>query len=78
MLRQVHKRFQKWKHEAGISERLTIQSFRVGFATVLYRSTNDILLVSLAMGHHGIRNTKRYIHVEAFRVKQAVEKTFCR
>jgi integrase/recombinase XerC len=32
------------------------------FATLLYRSTRDLLLVSRALGHRDIRTSARYAH----------------
>jgi integrase/recombinase XerD len=74
--RQAQARFAKWKQRAGLRKTLTIHSFRAGFATSLYQSTGDILLVARAMGHSDIRTTKRYIHEHACDIRWAVEKAF--
>jgi len=49
-IRQANVRFDKWKRLAGIRDCLTIHSFRAGFATSLYETTGDPLLVARAIG----------------------------
>jgi len=56
--------------------RLTINSFRAGFATLLYQTTKDLLLVAQAMGHHNIQTTERYIKRDTGAIREAIEKTF--
>lgn len=75
-VRQANVRFDKWKRLGGIRESLTIHSFRAGFATSLYETTGDILLVARALGHNDIRTTKRYIGNNTPAIREAVEKTF--
>jgi integrase/recombinase XerC len=74
--RQVRFRFNRWKALSGIREDLTVHSFRSGFATQLYRTTGDFLLVHLAMGHSDVRTTVRYIGNSLFEVLKAIEKGF--
>jgi integrase len=57
--------FNKWKRASAIRPRLTIHSFRSGFATYLYAKTNDALLVSKETGHSNISTTSRYIHLSS-------------
>ncbi len=74
--RQAQARFDKWKNLSGIRKDLTIHSFRAGFATLLYRTTGDILLVARAMGHSDISTTDRYVSNNMPAVREAMEKTF--
>ncbi|TAN45842.1 MAG: hypothetical protein EPN22_01475 [Nitrospirae bacterium] len=72
--RQVQYRFMRWRKLAGIRKKLTIHSFRAGFAKQLYQNTNDLLLVSQVMGHRDISTTKRYVGpADVGRIKNALE-----
>jgi len=62
-VRQAKERFDKRKELAGIRPQITIHSFRAGFATVLYRTTQDLLLVAHALGHKDVRTTEKYIAI---------------
>jgi integrase/recombinase XerC len=75
-VRHVQVRFDKWKNIAGIRENLTIHSFRAGFATLLYETKGDLLLVSRAMGHRDVRTTERYIANNMNAVREAMDETF--
>ena len=74
--RQAQNRFNKWKKLSQIRCRLTIHSFRAGFATLLYQTTRDLLLVAQAMGHHNIQTTEHYIKRGTSAIREAIEKTF--
>jgi integrase len=69
-------RFEKWKQLSGIRERLTIHSFRAGFATILYQSNADVLLVARAIGHNDPKVTTRYIVDDTSVIRRAVETAF--
>lgn len=62
--RGVQYRFTFWLTPSGICQRCSVHSLRHTFATLLYRATGDLLLVSRALGHRDIRATLRYAHVE--------------
>ncbi len=53
---------------------MSVHSLRHTFATLLYRGTRDLLLVSRALGHRDIRTTQRYAHVEDRRLVRAVNR----
>jgi len=74
--RQVNARFEKWKILSGIRKQLTIHSFRAGFATHLYHSSKDILMVARAMGHKHIKTTNQYIADDLSLMHKAVEAAF--
>ena len=76
--RQVQVRFDNWKKLAGIRKKLTIHSFRAGYATSLYETTGDIFLVARAMGHRDVSTTLRYINTNSSVLKRAVEYTSLR
>lgn len=75
--RQIRFRFNRWKALSGIKEDLTVHSFRVGFATQLYRATGDLLLVHHAIGHADVRTTVRYIGTHLLEIRKAIENGFC-
>jgi integrase/recombinase XerC len=74
--RQVRARFYYWKKISGIREDLTVHSFRAGFATQLYRTTGDLLLVNRAMGHRNVQTTMRYIGNHFREIRAAIERGF--
>jgi len=74
--RQASNRFDKWKRIAGIREDLTIHSFRASYATQLYRSTKDPLLVSQLLGHRSVNTTTRYIKEGFIDVGDILERAF--
>jgi integrase len=55
---------------------LTIHSFRAGFATQLYQSSKDIVIVARAMGHKHIKTTNQYIADDMALIHEAVEEAF--
>lgn len=62
--RGVQYRFGFWLTRSGIRRRMSVHSLRHTFATLLYRATGDLLLVSRALGHRDIRTTHRYAYIE--------------
>ena len=74
--REVHLRFEHWKKAAGLRPKLTLHSFRAGFATRLYRATKDAILVSNAMGHKSLSSINRYISLKEDSIRIAMEKAF--
>jgi site-specific recombinase XerD len=74
--KQTWIRFEKWKKLSGIREKLTIHSFRAGFATILYKSNADVLLVARAMGHNDPAVTCRYIADNMMQIRRAAETAF--
>ncbi|MGA2094002.1 MAG: site-specific integrase [Candidatus Aminicenantales bacterium] len=74
--REVHLRFERWKKAAGLRPKLTLHSFRAGFATRLYRATKDAVLVSNAMGHKSLSSINRYISLKEDSIRAAMEKAF--
>jgi site-specific recombinase XerD len=69
-------RFEKWKKLADIRKQLTIHSFRAGFATILYHSYADVLLVARAMGHNDPKVTARYLADDITQLRKSVEAAF--
>jgi site-specific recombinase XerD len=55
---------------------LTINSFRAGFATLLYRTTGDIWLVARALEHNSVATTRRYIETDSEDIRKALERAF--
>lgn len=74
--RQVNERFLKWKKLSGIRKNLTIHSFRAGFATQLYHTSRDPLLVARALGHSNYKTTNRYIACDMTSIYNKVEEAF--
>jgi len=71
--RQANRRFQLWKVAAHLREELTIHSFRSGFATAVHNASNDLTLVSRALGHHDLRSTLRYVAPDRGKLTKAIE-----
>ncbi len=57
-------RFTFWLRRSGIRRRMSVHALRHTFATLLYRTSGDLLLVSRALGHRDIRTTQRYVHID--------------
>jgi len=72
--RGVQYRFGFWLTRSGIRRRLSVHSLRHTFATLLYRATRDLLLVSRALGHRDVRTTQRYAHIEDRLLVRAVNR----
>ena len=49
-------------------------SLRHTFATLLYRATRDLVLVSRALGHRDVKNTQRYAHLDDRALTQALNR----
>jgi integrase/recombinase XerC len=62
--RGVQYRFTFWLRRSGIRRRMSVHALRHTFATLLYRTSGDLLLVSRAPGHRDIRTTQRYVHID--------------
>lgn len=74
--RQAQLRFDHWKQAAGLRARLTLHSFRAGFATRLHESSRSLLLVSRALGHRSPRMAERYIGQDDAMLKLELERAF--
>lgn len=74
--RQASNRFEKWKKLAKLRNNLTIHSFRAGYASQLYKSSKDPLLVSHAMGHSSFSTTEKYIKHEFGKLRASLEMAF--
>ena len=72
-VRHVDRRFGEWLQWAGISRKLTVHSMRHSFATELYRKTNNLMLVSKALGHSHISTTQIYTHLFDFELEDAID-----
>ena len=61
---------------AGISEadRVTPHTLRHTFATDLFRSERNILLVQRALGHSSVTTTQIYTHLTDFEVERAMRR----
>lgn len=75
--REAHLRFEYWKKASNLRQKLTLHSFRSGFATRLYDATKDPVLVSSAMGHKNLTSIHRYISMKEDSIRSAMEKAFC-
>ena len=74
--RQASNRFEKWKKVARIRDTLTVHSFRSGYASRLYQSSKDPLLVSHALGHSSFTTTERYVKHELLNLSELLETAF--
>jgi len=74
--RHVSYRFEKWKVISGIRKNLTIHSFRVAYASKLYKKTKDPLLVSYSLGHSSFNTTKNYIRDDSFNFSSILDDIF--
>ena len=72
-VRQIDRRFGQWLKWSGINRRLTVHSMRHTFATELYRRTNNLMLVSKALGHRHISTTQIYTHLYDFELEDAID-----
>ncbi|MBM4443259.1 MAG: tyrosine-type recombinase/integrase [Candidatus Rokubacteria bacterium] len=70
--RTIQYRFRFWLSRARILGKFSVHSLRHTFATLLYRATRDLLLVSRALGHRDVRTTQRYAHIEDDALLRAV------
>ena len=74
--RQAHLRFDFWKEKSGIRKELTIQTLRAGFATMMYRYTEDRQLIAKLLGHSETILTKHYIHLDNSEIRMQLEQAF--
>lgn len=72
--RQVAQRLAYWLSRAGIAKSITPHGLRHTFATHLYASTSDLLLVKRALGHRDISTTEIYTHLADDRLEEALER----
>jgi integrase/recombinase XerC len=73
LFRSIQYRFAVWVAASRIEPRISVDSLRHTFGTLLYRATGDLLLVSRALGHRDIRSTQRYAHVAERRLVEVLE-----
>ena len=71
--RQIDRRFTHWLKWSGINRKLTVHSMRHYFATNLYKRTNNLILVSKALGHRHISTTQIYTHLFDHELEDAIE-----
>lgn len=74
--RQAQLCFDHWKQVAGLRTKLTLHSFRAGFATRLHESSRSLLLVSRALGHRSPRTAEIYIGQDDALLKLELERAF--
>jgi integrase/recombinase XerC len=70
--RHAQRRFGEWVRVAGITKKLSPHSLRHTFATKLYSSTSDILLVKEALRHRSIASTLVYAQANAERLRRII------
>lgn len=71
--RQIANRLKYWLKAAGIAKRISPHSLRHTFATHLYASTSDLLLVKRALGHRDVSTTEIYTHLADEALEDALE-----
>lgn len=72
--RQVGQRLRYWLVKADITKRISPHGLRHTFATHLYASTSDLLLVKRALGHRNISTTEIYTHLVDEALEDALER----
>jgi len=72
-LRHVQRRFEEWVEKAGITVKVSVHGLRHGFASRLYESSGDLLLVKEALRHRSITATIIYARVSEQRLINALE-----
>jgi len=72
--RQVAQRLKRWLDKAGIGKRISPHGLRHTFATHLYASTADLLMVKRALGHRNISTTEIYTHLVDQELEDALER----
>lgn len=70
--RQAQRRFATWLRRAGVERPTTMHALRHRFATRLYASTSDVLLVKQALGHRSIASTMVYVDADQGRLRAAL------
>ncbi len=73
--RQIAQRLAYWLDKAGIPKNITPHGLRHTFATHLYASTSDLLLVKRALGHLDIATTEIYTHLVDNALEDAIERS---
>jgi len=72
--RQVAQRLNAWLDKAGIEKHISPHGLRHTFATHLYASTSDLLVVQRALGHRNISTTEIYTHLVDEALEDALER----
>lgn len=72
--RQVAQRLKAWLDKAGIEKHISPHGLRHTFATHLYASTSDLLVVQRALGHRNISTTEIYTHLVDEALENALER----
>jgi len=72
--RQVALRLSYWLTKAAIQKNITPHGLRHTFASHLYASTSDLLLVKRALGHRDISTTEIYTHLTDDALEDALER----
>ncbi|MCL4553268.1 MAG: tyrosine-type recombinase/integrase [Candidatus Marsarchaeota archaeon] len=72
--RQVALRLSYWLDKAGIQKNITPHGLRHTFASHLYASTSDLLMVKRALGHRDISTTEIYTHLTDEALEDALER----
>lgn len=72
--RQVAQRLKAWLDKAGIEKHISPHGLRHTFATHLYASTSDLLVVQRALGHRNISTTEIYTHLVDEALEDALER----
>ncbi|MEN6521125.1 MAG: tyrosine-type recombinase/integrase [Armatimonadota bacterium] len=72
--RQIAERLKHWLDKAGIRKNISPHGLRHTFATHLYASTSDLLLVKRALGHRDISTTEIYTHLADEVLEDALER----
>ena len=71
---QVANRIKHWLAKAGIDKGITPHGLRHTFATHLYATTSDLLVVKRALGHRDISTTEIYTHLVDDALEDALER----
>ena len=72
--RQILQRLKAWLDKAGIEKHISPHGLRHTFATHLYASTSDLLVVQRALGHRNISTTEIYTHLVDEALEDALER----
>lgn len=72
--RQVAQRLKAWLDKVGIEKHISPHGLRHTFATHLYASTSDLLVVKRALGHRNISTTEIYTHLVDQTLEDALER----
>lgn len=72
--RQIARRVDHWLHAAQITKHLGPHGLRHTFATRLYRTGGDLLVVQRALGHASVSTTQIYTHLCDAQLEAAMER----